>query len=279
MTPAPLIARLQELGFTQYEAQCYLGLLQHHPSNGSQLSTVCGVPRSMVYQTLNRLEEKGAVVRLSEGDGEPHQFEPIAPNLLIAQFATRYQATCEEVEHELAAFTTSPPADVVLNIAGTDAILRRAAILVRQATQHIAVMGGSPELAALEPDLTAATARGVSARMVSIGTALPIQGQIVSYLGDNVSAPTRFLVVIADSAPVLVATFPPDAIATAVFTDNRILARLLLAFLNTEYYIVRLSNQHPALVAELLTQVLEPEDRPRYAGILRFLGQRAAEQP
>jgi sugar-specific transcriptional regulator TrmB len=57
MFPVPLVARLQQMGFTQYEAQCYLGLLHHHPSNRSQLSTVCGVPRSMVYQTLNRLED------------------------------------------------------------------------------------------------------------------------------------------------------------------------------------------------------------------------------
>ena len=65
-----LIEILQELGFTQYEAQCYLGLLRQHPLNGSQLSTVSGVPRSMVYQTLGRLEEKAAVVRLSSEAGE-----------------------------------------------------------------------------------------------------------------------------------------------------------------------------------------------------------------
>ena len=52
-----LTETLQQLGFSQYEAQCYLGLLRQHPLNGSQLSTVCGVPRSMVYQALNRLEE------------------------------------------------------------------------------------------------------------------------------------------------------------------------------------------------------------------------------
>ena len=47
------------------------------------------------------------------------------------------------------------------------------------------------------------------------------------------------------------------------------------AFLNTEYYLVRLSNQHPALVGQMLEEVLEPEDRERYAGILRFLDHQA----
>ncbi len=277
MQPETLIETLRQLGFTQYEAQCYLGLLRQHPVNGSQLSTVCGVPRSMVYQTLNRLEEKAAVVRLRGEEGEPQQYEPVAPKQVIAQLSARFQATCERLEEDLNALAKTPPADVVLNIVGTDDILRRAAILVRHARQQIALMGGAPELAALEPDLQAAVARGVSARIVSIGAAPTVPGQVVAYLGENISAPTRFLIVIADSAPSLVATFPPDASATAVLTENPILARLLSAFLNTEYYIVRLSNKNPALVGELLSQVLEPADRARYARILRFLDQQAAE--
>ena len=277
MQPETLIETLRQLGFTQYEAQCYLGLLRQHPVNGSQLSTVCGVPRSMVYQTLNRLEEKAAVVRLRGEEGEPQQYEPVAPKQVIAQLSARFQATCERLEEALDALATAPPADVVLNIVGTDDILRRAAILVRHARQQIALMGGAPELAALEADLQATVARGVVARIVSGGAAPAVQGQVVAYLGENVSAPTRFLIVIADSAPALVATFPPNASATAVLTENPILARLLSAFLNTEYYIVRLSNKNPALVGELLSQVLEPADRARYARILRFLGQQAAE--
>lgn len=270
-----LIETLQQLGFTQYEAQCYLGLLRQHPLNGSQLSMVCGVPRSMVYQTLNRLEEKEAVVRVSGESGEPQQYEPIAPKLVIARLSAHFQSACEQAEQELNALAQTPPAEVGLNIVGADDILRRAAMLVRQAQQRISLMGGSPELIALEPDLQAAVARGVSARVVSVGTAPVVDGQIVSFLGENVSAPTRFLIVIVDTAPVLIATFPPDVRATAVLTENPIMARLLLAFLNTEYYIVRLSNQNPELVGELLSQVLEPEDRPRYAHILNFLDQHA----
>src|SRR5215467_3824589 len=126
-----LIETLQQLGFTQYEAQCYLGLLRHHPLNGSQLSTVCGVPRSMVYQTLSRLEEKEAVVRVSGEQGEPQQYEPVAPTLVVSHLSAQFQATCEQAEAELGALVETLPAEVVLNIVGADDILRRAATLVR----------------------------------------------------------------------------------------------------------------------------------------------------
>ncbi|HLI09869.1 MAG TPA: helix-turn-helix domain-containing protein [Ktedonobacteraceae bacterium] len=268
-----LIEMLQQLGFTQYEAQCYLGLLRQHPLNGSQLSTLCGVPRSMVYQTLGRLEEKEAVVRVSSKPGEPQQYEPVAPRLVIAHLSAQFQATCEQAEADLDTFVETPPAEVVFNIVGTDSILQHVALLVRQARQRLSLMGGSPELAALEPDLQAAVARGVAARIVSIGPAPAVEGQVVAFMGENVSAPTRFLVIIADSTPVLMATFPPNAGASAVLTENPILARLFSAFLNTEYYLARLSNQNPELVGEMLSQVLEPEDRERYTHILRFLDQ------
>ncbi len=270
-----LIETLRQLGFTQYEAQCYLGLLRQHPLNGSQLSTICGVPRSMVYQTLGRLEEKEAVVRTSGEPGEPQQYEPVAPTLVIAHLSARFQATCEQAEAELNALGETPPAEVVLNIVGADDILQRAAMLVRRARFRLCLMGGSRELAALAPDLQAAVARGVAPRIVSIGPAPAVDGQIVTFLGENVSAPTRFLIVVADRAPLLIATFPPDVRATAVLTENPLLTRLLSAFLNTEYYLVRVSNQHPALIGQMLEEVLEPEDRERYASILRFLDHQA----
>jgi hypothetical protein len=84
------------------------------------------------------------------------------------------------------------------------------------------------------------------------------------------------LLLVVDAAPMLIATFPPDSQATAVVGANPMLARLFTSFLNTEYYLVRLSNKHPRLVRDLLEEVLEPEDRERYANILRFLDQAAS---
>jgi sugar-specific transcriptional regulator TrmB len=273
-----LIETLQGLGFSQYEAQCYVGLLRQHPLNGSQLSVASGVPRSMVYQSLGRLEEKAAVVRLHGQPGEPQQYEPVAPKQVIARLAADFQATCERVEDALDALTAAPPAEVVLNVVGADAILQRATALVRQARRQVSVMGATGELSALESALSAAPARGVSLRVVSVGSAPAVAGQVVSFLGENVSAPTRFLGLIMDARAALLAAFPPDATATAVLTENPILVRLFSAFLNTEYYLVRLTNERPAQVGQMLAEVLEPEDRARYAPILSVLERLAVEQ-
>ncbi|WP_069805828.1 hypothetical protein [Thermogemmatispora onikobensis] len=92
--------------------------------------------------------------------------------------------------------------------------------IIAHARLRLGLMGGFQELAALAPELWAAVARGVVPRLVSIGPAPQVDGQIITFLGENVSAPTRFLVVITDAAPLLMATFAPDAQDTAVLTET-----------------------------------------------------------
>jgi len=57
-----LIAALIRLGFSQYEAQAYTALVGQQPMNGSEVSKRAGMPPSKVYETLARLEAKGAVL-------------------------------------------------------------------------------------------------------------------------------------------------------------------------------------------------------------------------
>lgn len=273
-----LIETLQQLGFTQYEAQCYIGLLRQHPINASQLSTVCGVPRAMIYQTLSRLEEKGVVVRLIGKEGEPHLYEPIPPKQVIGQLALRFQTTCEQAEAELTTISSGSTTDVLVTLYDSEEILRRALLLVRQAQQTLSILGESQELSALADEVNAAVTRGVAVRVVSFGAPPPLQGKVVTYLGKSVSYPTRFLVVVADQAQVLMATYPPNAAVTAHWTDNSTLAVLATAFITMEYYFIRMSNEYPTLLQQVLLQVVDPEDEERYARHFHFLEQRIADQ-
>ena len=272
-----LTETLQRLGFTQYEAQCYIGLLRQHPINASQLSTVCGVPRAMIYETLARLEEKGIVVRLVGKEGEPHMFEPVPPNQVIGQLALRFQSTCEQAEAELESLSSSTM-EVLVTLVDSEEILRRAVLLVRQARQTLFILGAAQELTALAPDVQAAVERAVAVRVVSFGSPPPLEGKVVTYLGKGIVPPTGFLLLVADQAQALVATSPSHAAATAHWLENPTLAGLLAAFINIEYYFIRMSNEHPAALQRVLRQVVEPEDVERYSFHFDFLARRISEQ-
>ena len=63
-----VIASLQQLGLSLYEARLYLGLLTGGPQNGNELSRTSGVPSSKVYAMVERLAAEGIAVRTARGN-------------------------------------------------------------------------------------------------------------------------------------------------------------------------------------------------------------------
>ena len=55
---ASMVERLTQLGFSQYEAKTYVGLLVNGEQTGYALSNLTGVPQPKVYETLRRLLER-----------------------------------------------------------------------------------------------------------------------------------------------------------------------------------------------------------------------------
>jgi sugar-specific transcriptional regulator TrmB len=71
-----MIADLQPLGFTEYEAKAYLALLEKAPLTGYAVASGSGVPRSRIYEVLAGLVRQGAVV---QSHGEPARYAPCRP--------------------------------------------------------------------------------------------------------------------------------------------------------------------------------------------------------
>jgi sugar-specific transcriptional regulator TrmB len=79
-----VIEQLTTLGFTEYEAKVYLALLHEHPATGYQVGKLAGVPRSMVYEALGRLEARGAV--LKSFDEKATLYRPVSPDMLLDRY-------------------------------------------------------------------------------------------------------------------------------------------------------------------------------------------------
>lgn len=66
---AAALTDLQALGFSPYEAKAYLALLRGGRQKGYEVAKGSGVPRSMVYQALERLVSRGAAYRVEDKEG------------------------------------------------------------------------------------------------------------------------------------------------------------------------------------------------------------------
>ena len=86
------------------------------------------------------------------------------------------------------------------------------------------------------------------------------------------SSTTEVLVTLVDSEEIL------RRALLLVRQAQQTLAVLASAFINIEYYFLRMSNEHPAVLQRVLWQVVEPEDVERYTFHFDFLAQRISEQ-
>ena len=111
-----LQANLAAIGFTEYEAKVYLALLRDSPTTGYQLSKKAGVPRSMVYEALGRLDVRGAV--LKSGEGKAVLYRPLPPDVLLARHEQEQRQLVQSLSSGLRKLYTASDEDLFWSISG-----------------------------------------------------------------------------------------------------------------------------------------------------------------
>jgi HTH-type transcriptional regulator, sugar sensing transcriptional regulator len=150
--------RLQDLGFTLYEARAYVSLLEHHPVTRYELSKNSGVPRSAIYNVILELEEMG-VVSLQTSD--PETYVPLPADKLFDLLDRRFNEKIEEAQKSLVHIENKPALDQFWNIVGYDNMLLKAEELIQKAEKTIFISLWKREFILLEKDLEDAIRRKV----------------------------------------------------------------------------------------------------------------------
>ena len=88
------IETLKILGLTEYEAKSYIALNRIGMAKATDIHTASGVPRSAVYGTLAKLEEKGLI---ETEYGKPMRYKSIEPSNAIKKLITFINNTSEDL--------------------------------------------------------------------------------------------------------------------------------------------------------------------------------------
>jgi HTH-type transcriptional regulator, sugar sensing transcriptional regulator len=249
---------LQQLGFSEYEARAYLALLQRNPLNGYELAKVSGLPRANIYAVLQKLEERGAVVRLDMPSGA--RYAPVAPTELTERIAGRFEDVLRATQQALEELATPAGTEYVWNIEGYAALLDHAHALSDATREHLLIAIGRQEASALAEPLARAEARGVVVTTLCLDEC-PIEcggcrGTICRSCA-AVSAAHRWLILISDDAEALAGEIGLLDDALAVRTRQQLQVDL------ASWYI-RHSMALTAVLSDLSRrqdQVLAPETR------------------
>jgi HTH-type transcriptional regulator, sugar sensing transcriptional regulator len=159
-----LVQRLQALGFSQYEARAYVALLQKSPANGHEVAKLAGIPTSKVYETLERLKHKGAVLVQRS---EPTLWAPVPHRELVGRLRSDMESTFSAVEQGLAQLGYEQDTALTWSLSGRGHVVDSMRRAIGRAREGVTGALPARELAELGPSLAAAAERGVSVDLVA----------------------------------------------------------------------------------------------------------------
>ncbi len=255
MTSAEATAeRLVQLGFSQYEARAYIGLLGAPPLTGYALSNATGIPQPKVYETLRRLTARGAVIQTGEG---PARFTAVSPEQLLRHLDADFERRLSDARDGLARLVPEGdeqvrPVHAVRNRAG---VLARAVTLLGQARRHVCLSGHTEELAVLADAVREAAARGVRFKVLHVGDA-PFElkhGRLLRHTGaDGTSRghPPRHLALAADDMTALWALAPGGDDWDCLWAEDPLLATAIHEGLRREMSLQRIHTDFGEQLAE-----------------------------
>ncbi|MGH7546015.1 MAG: TrmB family transcriptional regulator, partial [Gemmatimonadota bacterium] len=108
-----LVDLLQELGFSEYESRAYVALLAKSPLTGYQVAKASKVPRANVYAVLQKLEDRGAVLRVDTSAGL--RYAPVAPEELTRRLGSRFERALSAARTAMAEASKPREAEFVWN--------------------------------------------------------------------------------------------------------------------------------------------------------------------
>ncbi len=153
-----LVQRLQTLGFSQYEARAYCALLQKSPANGHEVAKTAGIPTSKVYETLERLHQKGSVLVQRS---EPTLWAPVPYRDLVGSLRQRMESTFSAVEQGLAQLGHEQDTALTWSLSGHGHVVDSMRRAIDRARERLAAIIPASELGELGPPLWDAAERGV----------------------------------------------------------------------------------------------------------------------
>jgi sugar-specific transcriptional regulator TrmB len=220
-----VVASLQQLGLSLYEARLYLGLLTGGPQNGNELSRTSGVPSSKVYALVERLAAEGIATRKPRGNNVEYVCVP--PRDLLHKLRERFSKPLDYLDEVLPTIEREGPEPQTLQIEGLNAIVDHVRTIIRASKQELVLSIWEENIAPLHHDLEDADSRGVRIAGMLYGADDPPEfgwWQRHSYRETVASRIRgRMLTAVADGSEALIAHIPERGEATAVRTTNPVL--------------------------------------------------------
>lgn len=257
--------RLTQLGFSQYEARTYVGLLMSDGATGYGIANETGVPQPKVYETLRRLVDRGAAVLTAE---HPARYSAVPPSDLLSALEKEFGTKVEAARISLESLPQRAAARGGFPLARLDSLAsatERAINAIATAHTRVYMSGRGDDLKGLAGAIDEASERGVRFVIVHFGR-LPFQaprGKIMRHASTEgtlyASRKTHHLAVVVDSRWALWALARDGRDWEVMHGEVPLVASLVKSYIRHDLFVQRmyadLPNELEALYGPGLLQL------------------------
>jgi len=254
---ASIVERLTQLGFSQYEAKTYIGLLVNGKQTGYALSNLTGVPQPKVYETLRRLVERGAVLQLLK---RPATYSAIPAKQLFASLEANFKRRLTDAQEGLNRLQLEPAEDqreLIWKLNSLENILSRAVSSITGATSTVYLSGTTRILERLKGVVIGASERDVNIVMLHFGS-LPFglpRGRTFRHASTDGSLyphhQAPHLAVVTDSATALWAIARDGEHWEGLYSEDKNFASVVKGYIRHDVMIQRIYADFSAEMTDL----------------------------
>ncbi|KQM93921.1 hypothetical protein ASE70_12785 [Sphingomonas sp. Leaf22] len=215
---------LTSFGFTELESRLYCELLRTGSASGYRLAQRIGKAAANVYQALNSLTQKGAVL-VSDDLEDKRTYSPISPQHLLKMLQESFEERHASALAKLEAVYKPQSDERVYSVQGVQQIFERARAMLESA-REIVLIDFFPEIYdLLRDEVEAVRARGVTIAGIAYrpgdaGPDMPLNRDAADLVSSR--WPGLGLIIIADGCQYLVAQLSRDmtTVLNGVWTDS-----------------------------------------------------------
>ena len=254
------VKHLKKLGLSTVEAKAYITLLQSSPLTGYQVAKRSEAARGSIYDTLKRLEAKGAARRTLEGD-----YVPVPLQDFLYQQMDHFRVSVDFLKNHKEEIGPGEQGETVLNFQEYGEILRTARKMLEGAKTHVYL--GCFHSSAIQLELSLKKALEHGARLVILSydrmPDLTVEVKIeVSPLGDQIHEEIggEGIALVVDGREALLGQFDLHGHNNAVWTNNPWFVRAVVQALKHHLFIERVVMALPNETLDQLRKVMGDSD-------------------
>ena len=169
---------LVEFGLTINAAKAYTALLKNNPSTGYEISSQTDIPRSAIYNVLNKLVGLGFANSIGDS---PKRYIPLPPSALLEHLNQSHNEKLDGLQEALGNIEIDDQAFDFWHLHGYRNIILKTKELINNAQKKIVISGWRREIDEIQRELIAAKKRGIQVTIFSFTQIDEKLGSVVSY--------------------------------------------------------------------------------------------------